>query len=119
MQTKAKAVGILRLDLLAHVRRGQPDRLERAAAEPAALGARPFEERDQRAGASDLVAEVEVVAVRVVEVDRLLDEREPELPIEVERLLRVRADARDVVESRQLHPASLERAPTSTGGTAG
>ena len=85
-------------------RRVEADRLERAAAETAGLGARPLEEGDQRSRATDLVAEVEVVAVRVVEVDRLLDEREAEtVAIEVERLLRVGADARDVVQARQLH----------------
>ena len=48
---------------------------------------------------ADLVAEVEVVAVRIVEVDRLLDEREAELVAVVVRgLLGVLADARDVVE---------------------
>ena len=53
-------------------------------------------------GAPTVVAEVEVVAVRVVEVDRLLDEREAEpVAIEVERLLRVGADARDVVQPRR------------------
>ena len=44
--------------------------------------------------------------MRVVEVDRLLDEREAEpVAIEVERPLRVGADARDVVQARQLHDA--------------
>ena len=53
-------------------------------------------------GRADLVTEVQVIAVRVVEVDRLLDEREPELvAVEVERPLRVAAHARDVMEARR------------------
>ena len=103
LEAQPQPVRILQLDRLADVRRLEPDRLERPAAEPALPGARPLEERDQRPGSPDLVAEVEVVAVRVVEVDRLLDEREAELAVEVERLLRVRADARHVVEARELH----------------
>ena len=42
--------------------------------------------------------------MRIVEVDGLLDEREAELvAVEVERALRVGADARDVVEPVELH----------------
>src|SRR5260221_9606859 len=76
IEPQPQAVRILDLSLLVDEGRLEPDRLERAATEPAGIRARPFEERDQRSGASDLVAEVEVVAVRVVEVDRLLDKQE-------------------------------------------
>ena len=49
-----------------------------------------------------------MVAVRVVEVDGLLDEREAEpVAIEVERPLRVGADARDVVQAQQLHASGV------------
>jgi hypothetical protein len=66
--------------------------------------ARPLEEGDDRAGCADLVAEVEVVAAGVVEVDRLLDEAQPEhARVEVDRALRVRADERDVVDALDRH----------------
>ncbi len=82
----------------------EPDRLERPAAEPAAIGPRPLEERDQASRRARLVTEVEVVAVRVVEVDRLLDQREAELvAVEVGRPLRVAAHARDVMKPAELH----------------
>ena len=62
--------------------------------------ARPLEEGDHRAGAADRVAEVEVVAAGVVEVNRLLDEAQPEhAGIEVDRPLRVAADDRDVMDA--------------------
>ena len=63
--------------------RGRSTRASRGRAGPARP--RPLEERDQRSRRAGLVTEVEVVAVRVVEVDGLLDEREAErVAVEVE-----------------------------------
>src|SRR5262249_22016756 len=101
-------VRVVELRLVLDDRRLEPDGRERPAAEPARLRARPLEERDQRSRPPDLVAEVEVVAVRIVEVDGLLDEREAEaVAVEVERLLRIRAHASHVVQPRQLHGAAV------------
>ena len=72
----------------------------------------PVHFRDDVARYSDLVSEIKVIAVRVVEVDRLLDEREADLPIEVERLLRVRADTGHVVEAGELHRSERNAAAT-------
>ena len=108
IEPQPQPIRILDLAVLFDGRRLEPDRLERAAAEPARLRTRPLEERDQRTGAAELITEVEVVAVRVVEVDGLLDQREAELvSVEVERPLRVGADTSDVVQARQLHDAEV------------
>ena len=116
LQPQPQAVRILDLLLALDRRRRDPDRLERTAAEPARLRARPLEERHEGAGAPGVVTEVEVVAVRIVEVDGLLHERETQLAVEVERPLRIGADTGDVVQALELHgqPAYESRRKSST-----
>jgi hypothetical protein len=108
IEQQAQTVRILDLALVRRERRLEPDRLQRPAPKAAGVCARPLEEREQRPRAAGLVTEVQVVAVRVVEVDGLLDQREAEpVAIEVERSLGVRADARHVMQARQLHDAGV------------
>ncbi|UUO01006.1 hypothetical protein M4D79_20185 [Mycolicibacterium novocastrense] len=62
----------------------------------------PWKEGDQRSGSAGLVAEVQVVAVGGVEVDRLLHQPQAQhLAVEVDVALRVRGDRRDVVQTRR------------------
>src|SRR5690606_41843831 len=83
---------------------------------PAAPRARPGEEGHDRPGRADLVAEVEVVGLRVVEVHRALDEPQPEEPdVEIEVPLRVARDRGDVVDAEDLGHRYL----TCAGGRAG
>src|SRR5207247_6082131 len=70
--------------------------------------ARILEERDVRAGAADLIGVKEVVDGRVVLVDRLLDEPEPEhARVVLDVLRRVARDAGDVVDAFELHRFSM------------
>jgi len=64
----------------------------------------PFEECDRGARPALLVAKVQVIGTGIVEVDRLLDETQPEHGrVEIDRPLRVeRADC-DVVQSFNGH----------------
>src|SRR6202035_3891210 len=81
---------------------GDPRRLAGAAA--AELGVRPGEEGEEGPRAPRLVAVVEVVAAGVVEVDRLLDQAQPEdAGVEVDVLLRVASDGGDMVDAGDLH----------------
>src|SRR5690606_12424513 len=83
---------------------------------PAAPRARPGEEGHDRPGRADLVAEVEVVGLRVVEVHRALDEPQPEEPdVEIEVPLRIARDRGDVVDAEDLGHRYL----TCAGGRAG
>ena len=60
---------------------------------------RPLEEGDDGARLAGRVAEVQVVGARIVEVDRLLHEPEPEhVVVERQRAAGVRGDEGDVVE---------------------
>src|SRR6187402_1764191 len=77
---------------------GCGNRLSRAAT--SFLRSRPGEEGEDRAGRSDVVAEVEVIRSRVVEVDCLLDEAEPQnLRIEVQVALGIGRDCCDVMKT--------------------
>src|SRR6185437_9789567 len=90
IEPQLQTVGVLLDRFGGDAGRLEANRLEGAAAETTPARARPFEERDQRAGCTRLVAEIKVVAVRIVEVDGLLDKRETELAaVEVDRTLRV------------------------------
>ena len=67
-----------------------------------------LEPGEDRAGRALLVAEVEVVGLGLVEVDGLLDQPQPEhVGVELDVLLRVARDHRDVVEPFELHDALL------------
>ena len=89
--------------------------LERDVMSPADAGAPvrdtgPLEERDRRAGSALLVAEVEVIRARVVEVDRLLHEAQPEHGrVEVDGPLRVQRADGDVVQSFYGHRPAPSR----------
>src|SRR5690554_5258370 len=64
------------------------------------LNALPWKEGHERAGSARLVAVVQVVRARVVEVDGLLHESQAEAAnIEVDVLLRVSGDGGDVVQT--------------------
>ena len=74
--------------------------------------ARPLEEGDGGAWRAALVAEVEMVAARIVEVDRLLDQPQPQhARVEIDRALRVHAHNGYVVDAQgweALFGSSLE-----------
>jgi hypothetical protein len=81
--------------------------MDHARARPAAPRARVLEEGDVGAGAPVLVGVEEVVDGRVVLVDRLLHEPEPEhADVEVHVSGRVARDRGDVVDAVQLHRSS-------------
>src|SRR5207248_10300673 len=68
---------------------------------------------------AQVVGEVEVVGVRDVEVDRLLDEAEAEyVDVEVDVLLHVAGDAGDVVDTRRAfgHDRAHVRSPPRSPG---
>lgn len=70
-------------------------------ADPTAPAARPGKEGQDGAGKAALVAVLEVIRPRIVEVDRALDEAKPQDPgVEVEIPLRVAADGRDVMNAK-------------------
>ena len=92
------------------LRRGDPPRdpVHHPRARPARDRAWVLEEGEVAAGASDLVRVEQVVDGRIVLVDRLLDEPEPEdARVEVEVPGRVARDRRDVVDPLESHPCSL------------
>jgi hypothetical protein len=65
---------------------------------------RELEEREDRAGRPALIAVVEVVDVRGVEVHGLLDHTQPQQPgVEVDVPWRIGRDAGDVVDAVKLH----------------
>src|SRR6266496_2197303 len=65
-----------------------------------APGPGPGEEGQDAAGRADLVAEVEVIGLRVVEVHRTLDQAEPEQAgVEIQVSLRVTRDGGDVMKA--------------------
>ncbi len=69
---------------------------------------RELEERQDRTRCSALVPVVEVVDVRRIEIDRLLDQPQPEhARVEVDISGSVRRDAGDVVDAIKLHVAVL------------
>src|SRR5258705_9599122 len=71
-------------------------------------GARPREERHDAPRRPHLVAVVEMVGLRIVEVHRALHEPEPEQPaIEVEVPLRVTRDRGDVVNTQDVAHVAL------------
>ena len=81
-----------------------------AEAGAAAGGAGELEPREDRAGRAGLVAEVEVVGVGGVEVDRLLDQAEAEhVAVERDVGLGVGRDHRDVVQAVEVHADSVAR----------
>ena len=72
--------------------------VDHAVAGTAIRGARELEEGEDRAGRAALVAEVQVVDVGLIEVDRLLDQAQSQdARIEVDVARGVRGDRRDVV----------------------
>src|SRR5204863_9773711 len=77
-----------------------------------AKGARPGKERHDASRIPDVVAEVEVVRVRVVEVHSSFDEPQAEdADVEVEITLRVARDRRDVMDAvngRHAHVPGLQ-----------
>src|SRR5690606_19254963 len=76
----------------------------------AAAGARPQKEGQDAPWGADLVTEIEVIRLRVVEIDRALDEPEAEEPgVEVEVPLRITRDGGDVVQPENARHATLPR----------
>ena len=70
----------------------------------AAVGVGPREESEDRPGGADRIAEVEVVAAGIVEVDRALHEPQPKHPgVEIEIALRLAGDRGDVMEAGDVH----------------
>src|SRR6478752_371439 len=75
-----------------------------ADARRATRGPWPFKKGDGCARASGGVAKVEMVATRIIEIDGLLNEPQPQdLRVEVNRALSVGADKRDVMQSLGSH----------------
>ena len=107
-EVDVQAVGVDDPPVLLRPRHDQADALDDAAPEPTAAGARPLEEREQRARRGLVVAEVEVVGGRLVVIDRALDQPEPEVPVETCRPPSVRADGGDVMQGRQPHPVNVK-----------
>ena len=97
------------------------DRVHHPVAGAAAPDARVLEERDVGAGRPLLVGVEEVVDGRVVLVDRLLDEPQPQhaaVVLDVGR--RVAGDARHVVDPLELHARSMTECawlPSTTAGS--
>jgi hypothetical protein len=78
--------------------------VDHARAGAASGGAGELEPGEDRAGRAGLVAEVQVVGVGRVEVHGLLDHPQAEdVGIELDVLLRVGGDHRDVVHALELH----------------
>ena len=71
-----------------------------AVADRAAARAGPGEEGHDRAGTADFVAVIQVVAARIVEVDRALDQAlAQQAVVEVDIGLRTAGDSRNVVNT--------------------
>ena len=93
------------LEPVAPETKGSGRHLERDCRDLAAAGAllrpgRPAEERHGRPRGAQVIAEIDVVGVRQVLVDALLDEAEPKhSDVEVDALLHVAGDARHVVDT--------------------
>src|SRR3954466_9716703 len=82
-----------------------------AAALPAAVRTRPGKKREQRAGTSDLVTVVEVIAARIVEVHRELDEaKSQDTGVEVQVSLRIAGDGGDVMDCHSKSSGYLGKA---------
>jgi hypothetical protein len=82
--------------------RGKTGRCDLRRSHTAAKPAGPGEERDDRARAPQLIAIVKVVATRIVEVDRQLDQPQAQhAAVKVDILLRVGRDGRHVMNSGQ------------------
>src|SRR5262249_50299686 len=84
---------------------------------------RPRKERQDRSGSTDVVAEVQVIRTRIVEVEGELHQAQSDhLRVEVERPLRVARDRCDVVNTRDPvpgHTHSSYRYRAATNGTCG
>ena len=79
-----------------------------ARAEPARGHMVPGEERDDAAGATARIAEVEVIGAGIVEVHRPLDEAQAECPgVEIEIAARIAGDCRNVMDARGAHECLL------------
>ena len=84
------------------------ERVDHPDAGAAACRAGELEPGQDRARRALLVAEVEVVRLRRVEVDGLLDEAQPEqIGVEAHVLPGVARDHGDVMEARKVHASSL------------
>lgn len=75
-----------------------------ADAKPAGRGMRPWEECQDRARFAGLVAIIEMISLRIVEVDGLLDQAKSEGPrVEIDIAARRTRDRRDMVDAIVRH----------------
>src|SRR5258705_9302309 len=74
----------------------------------AALRARPRKEGDNRSRSADPIAEVKVVAARIIEVDSALDQAQSKhLRVKVHIALRIGRNSSDMVGSEKFHSSPL------------
>ena len=95
------------------------DAVDHSGAGPPAGRPVEVEPREDRPGRADLVAEVQVVRVRLIEVDRLLDQPETEnIGVELDVRQSVTGDHRDVVQPVKTQ-AVRSLVPVGVGGHSG
>jgi hypothetical protein len=99
-------------------RRGGGERRHRRLPRAGAAAPRPGpgKEREQAPGRSVLVAEIEMIGLRIVEVDGALDQPEAQdAGVEIEVALRIAGDRGDVVDAQ--HPRHVVRRPSTRNTT--